>query len=59
MYNHDTQKFARMFILYRDCTHGQGETCKGDAVNFGGWDEFSKKNGVFEFPKGQFQLRVG
>ncbi|CAG2220977.1 unnamed protein product [Mytilus edulis] len=40
-----------MVILCRDCTHGQGETCKGDAVNFGGWDEFSKKNGVFEFPK--------
>jgi hypothetical protein len=29
------------------------QLCKGDAVNFGGWDEFTKKNGLFEFPNGK------
>jgi len=40
-------------LFCRDCTLGQGQLCKGDAVNFGGWDEFTKKNGLFEFPNGK------
>jgi hypothetical protein len=40
-------------LFCRDCTLGQGQLCKGDAVNFGGWNEFTKKNGLFEFPNGK------
>ena len=51
---HDGENYllTHLHLYFRDCTHSQGKTCKGDAVNFGGWDEFSKKNGIFEFPKG-------
>ncbi|XP_052805794.1 peptidylglycine alpha-hydroxylating monooxygenase-like [Mya arenaria] len=43
-----------------DCTKSQGHTCKGDAVNFGLWDEFSnaKDNGAFKLPEG-VSLRLG
>ncbi|XP_052806354.1 peptidyl-glycine alpha-amidating monooxygenase B-like [Mya arenaria] len=41
-----------------DCTRDQGHLCKGEAVNFGGWDEFTKKNGIFKFPE-DVSFRVG
>ena len=44
------------FTFFRDCTATQGRNCKGAAVNFGGWDEFTIKNGVFRFPESKLKI---
>ena len=42
----------------RDCTATQGRNCKGAAVNFGGWDEFTVDNGQFRFPHGMLSSTI-
>ena len=40
-------------IFFRNRAITNGNSCKGNAVNFGGWDDYSDKNGLETFPDGK------
>ncbi|CAC5362774.1 unnamed protein product [Mytilus coruscus] len=41
-----------------NCRKTQGNNCKGAAVSFGGYDDYTKQKGPYRFPKG-LSIRVG